>query len=161
MHRRELFSFGSKIFKKDEAQPFVVLPPYLEDVSNLEYCLTCETKECIASCDERILFLDENGKPFVDFLHSGCTYCGVCLEACPHGVLSDINKKIDARFEIDMIGCLAWNQTMCYSCKDKCIDNAISFIGLFRPSIDQQKCTSCGFCAYVCPTGAIRIGEKI
>ncbi|HIC79274.1 MAG TPA: 4Fe-4S dicluster domain-containing protein, partial [Sulfurovum sp.] len=29
--------------------------------------------------------------------------------------------------------------------------------GMFRPTIDQNKCTSCGFCVYRCPSNAITI----
>ena len=44
-----------------------------------------------------------------------------------------------------------------FSCKDPCVDNAIDFQGLFNPTIDLTKCTSCGFCVSVCPTDAIKL----
>ncbi len=46
---------------------------------------------------------------------------------------------------------------MCFSCKDPCLDDAIEFIGMFRPEIIDDKCTSCGFCIKACPTQAIEI----
>ena len=59
--------------------------------------------------------------------------------------------------DIDLIKCLSWNQTMCFSCKDPCLDNAIKFLAMFRPEINTDNCTSCGFCIKVCPTDAITI----
>lgn len=161
MQRRDLFSFGSKLLNKEKGQPFVVRPPYLEDISKLEVCANCQTKSCEASCEERIIFIDKVGKPYLSFESSGCIYCDECAKACESEVLKTNQIKINARFEIDMLSCLSWNQTMCYSCKDKCLDDAISFIGLFRPSMDDAKCTSCGFCVGVCPTNSVKIGEKI
>lgn len=46
---------------------------------------------------------------------------------------------------------------MCFSCKDPCLDDAIEFLGMFRPEIVTDKCTSCGFCLRACPTSAIEI----
>ena len=46
---------------------------------------------------------------------------------------------------------------MCFSCKDPCLDDAIQFLGMFRPEIDENLCTSCGFCLKVCPTDAITL----
>ena len=159
MNRRDLFSFGTKFFKNEEKKPFVVLPPYLKDIHKLTLCETCEEKNCINSCETNIIFGDANGKPFLDFLNGGCTYCDKCLEACDKNVLEDNTIKIKAKLEIEILSCLAWNQTMCFSCKDRCLDNAINFIGLFRPIINQDICTNCGFCYNVCPINAIKIGE--
>ena len=160
MDRRDLFSFGKRFINKEEAKPFVVLPPYLSDILKLEQCVSCEEKSCVNVCETNILKLDEVGKPFVDFLEGGCTYCEECMKSCKYEVLCDSSVKIDASFEIDILSCLAWNNTMCYSCKDPCIDNAIKFIGLFRPNIETELCTNCGFCVRVCPANAIKIKPK-
>ena len=71
--------------------------------------------------------------------------------------LSEITEqKVDAKFNIDINSCLAWNGVMCSSCKDMCNENAISFLGVFRPTIDMLKCTGCGFCYGVCPPYSIK-----
>lgn len=158
MNRRDLFSFGSKFLKNEEKKPFVVLPPYLQDASKLKVCESCEEKSCVSSCETNIIFTDAYGKPFLDFLNGGCTYCNKCLDACQKNVLENSIVKIKAKFSIDILSCLAWNQTMCYSCKDRCIDHAVNFIGLFRPTINEDICTNCGFCYNVCPVNAIKIG---
>ena len=88
----------------------------------------------------------------------GCTFCDKCANACEHEVLNlEFKKNIDAKISIDMIECMSWNQTMCFSCKDPCLDDAINFLAMFRPEIDNNKCTSCGFCIKYCPVGAIKI----
>ena len=67
------------------------------------------------------------------------------------------NKKhINAKIEIDVLSCLSWHQTMCFSCKDPCFYDAIDFLAMFRPTINQN-CTACGLCIKSCPTGAIKI----
>ena len=109
------------------------------------------------ACEENIIFIQEDFTPKLDFSSNGCTYCDLCAIACPNEVLKlEYKKNIDAKIEIDVLSCLSWNQTMCFSCKDPCLDDAIDFLAMFRPSIND-KCTSCGFCIKVCPTNAIKI----
>lgn len=161
MERRELFGslFPSK---KKEKETNVIRPPYYKNKDSFsKECISCEEKPCITFCQENIIVLDDNAIPILDFSNGGCTYCDECANACPKEVLSIEDKKeIDVVVEIEMLQCLSWNNTMCFSCKDPCLDNAIDFLGMFRPSINQDKCTSCGFCISVCPTNAISIKVK-
>jgi ferredoxin-type protein NapF len=53
--------------------------------------------------------------------------------------------------------CLAWNGTLCFSCKEVCEAEAITFFGMRRPVIDSGACTLCGACVPLCPTGAITL----
>ena len=133
-------------------------PPYFEDESLFQTdCQTCDS-QCVNACELNIIFIQEDKTPKLDFSNSGCTYCDDCAKACPNEVLNiEYKKNINAKISIDVIQCLSWNQTMCFSCKDPCIDDAIDFIGLFRPEIND-KCTSCGFCIKVCPANAIKLG---
>jgi len=157
MQRRELFSSLAKPFKKKEQERVIRPPYYKEDSLFLTNCVNCNTKDCSTVCEENIIRILEDGTPSLDFSASGCTYCDLCAEACTNKVLDIENKKqIKAKIEIDILACLAWHNTMCYSCKDPCLDNAIEFLGLFRPSINNS-CTSCGFCIKACPTNAIKV----
>ena len=161
MDRRELFKSFTKPFKKDEKKEIVIYPPYFLDIENFaKSCVTCEDKSCKTVCEENIIIIDENGIPKLDFNNSGCTYCDECAIACEKNVL-DVKYKqnIQCDIKIDTIKCLSWNGTMCFSCKDPCFDNAIDFLGMFKPSINQYRCTSCGFCISVCPTNAILVNE--
>lgn len=157
MKRRELFSSLASSIKKDEKQEKIIRPPYFEDESVfLTNCIECDGI-CSTVCEENIIIIQEDKTPKLDFTNSGCTYCDECANACPHDVLLLENKKnIDAKIEIDVLKCLSWNQTMCFSCKDPCLDDAIEFIAMFRPEI-QDNCTSCGYCIKTCPVDAIKI----
>jgi len=158
MKRRELFSSLASSFKKDEKQETIIRPPYYNEESDfLNNCQTCNN-ECQSACEVNIIQIQDDSTPKLDFSNSGCTYCDDCAKACPTEALNIENKKnIHAKISIDIIQCLSWNQTMCFSCKDPCIDDAIDFIGMFRPQIND-KCTSCGFCIKVCPANAIKLG---
>ena len=157
MERRELFSSLASSFNKKEKQEKVIRPPYYKDEEVfLTNCIKCDGI-CSTVCEENIIFIQDDKTPKLDFTSSGCTYCDECANACPHEVLELENKKnIDAKIEIDLTLCLSWNQTMCFSCKDPCLDDAIDFIAMFRPEINDN-CTSCGYCIKTCPTQAIKI----
>lgn len=160
MERRELFSSLTSSFanKEDSKSSQLIRPPYFKDESDfLKNCIECDGK-CSNFCEEHIIEIKEDKTPYLNFSNSGCTYCDECAKACEFGVLNLENKKnINANVSIDIIKCLSWNQTMCFSCKDPCLDDAIKFLGMFRPEIDPNKCTSCGFCIKACPTSAINI----
>jgi ferredoxin-type protein NapF len=158
MERRELFgSLFSK--KKKENEEIVVRPPYFLDKDSFyKECISCEETPCVTFCEENIIVMDKDKTPKIDFKLGGCTFCDECAKACPSEVLSlEHRKNIDVKVEIDIMKCVSWHNTMCFSCKDPCLDDAINFLAMFRPSIDTQKCTSCGFCMGYCPTDAIII----
>ena len=174
MKRRELFSSLASPFKdkKESAESVIIRPPYYlqeadftwnlspEDKTvNTDFhkgCSECVDKSCATVCEEQIIKILDDGTPTLDFSLGGCTYCDQCAIACKSNILTIENKKnINVIFSIDLIKCLSWNQTMCFSCKDPCLDNAINFLGMFRPEIIEDKCTSCGWCVKACPTDAI------
>ncbi|MDD5158254.1 ferredoxin-type protein NapF [Sulfurimonas sp.] len=157
MQRRELFSsLAFKIIGKTK-QENLLRPPYNSDESLfLNECSKCDAK-CATVCEEDIIKIASDKTPYLSFLNGGCTYCDECANACEYGVLKLENKRvINSRITINKTKCLSWNQTMCFSCKDPCLDNAIDFKAMFKPEIND-KCTSCGFCIGRCPTDAIEI----
>ncbi|WP_457562106.1 ferredoxin-type protein NapF [Caminibacter pacificus] len=145
------------LFRRVKNSPFksFVYPPYFEKKEDFLKCIECETKDCLTACEEKIIKI-ENEMPVLDFSNNGCTFCDACAQNCPHGVLKIENKK-EKIADIILIPnkCLAWNQTICFSCQDICEENAIIYNGMFSPVIDMEKCTGCGFCVGVCPTDAI------
>ena len=157
MQRRDFFNSFKKHFNKPKHEPLVLRPPYYEDISLFEQnCINCDGK-CANSCEENIIVIN-NKLPELNFKQSGCTYCDECAKACDHEVLKIENKKnIEAKFNINPAKCLSWQKTMCFACKDPCLDNAIEFAGIYFPEIITNKCTSCGFCISVCPTDAIEL----
>ncbi len=160
MERRELFSSLASSLKgavsaPQETQERFLRPPYNNDESLFHNeCSKCEAK-CAAVCEEEIIKIASDSTPYLDFSRSGCTYCDDCARACEYGVLIlEAKKFIDATISINKSSCVSWNATMCFSCKDPCLDNAIDFQAMFMPEINA-KCTSCGFCISRCPTLAI------
>jgi ferredoxin-type protein NapF len=157
MQKRELFSSLALSIRGAKKQENPLRPPYFSDNSLFHNeCNKCDAK-CAAVCEEDIIKIADDKTPYLLFSLSGCTYCDKCAVACEFGVLQIENKKqISAKVTIDKAKCLSWDHTMCFSCKDPCLDRAIDFQAMFMPTIND-KCTSCGFCISRCPTDAIQI----
>ena len=159
--RRDLLNaFKKPLVQTKEVSHLVVRPPYGSNESLFQSeCVACESKACVASCDEQIIVIQEDGTPRLDFSKSGCTFCEDCASVCEPNVLSLENghtsEHINATFRISIEGCVAHHGVICFSCKEPCIDDAILFNGMFNPVIDMDKCTGCGFCLGRCPTQAI------
>ena len=159
--RRDFFKSFSKPLNRAKEEPLLLVrPPYGESESLFQSkCPSCESKSCVASCDEKIIFIADDGTPTLSFKQNGCTFCDDCAHACEAGVLSLENEGttewLNAVFKISLEACVAHHGVICYSCKEPCIDDAILFNGMFNPVIDDEKCTACGFCMARCPTQAI------
>jgi ferredoxin-type protein NapF len=147
-------------FRRVKNSPFktFIYPPYYDKKENFLKCNECESKDCLVACEEEIIQI-QNGYPTLNFQKSGCTFCDECAKACKLNVLSLENKKekINAEMIINPNKCIAWNQTICFSCQEACEEYAIIYKGMFNPVIDLEKCTGCGFCVGVCPTNSIEI----
>ncbi|AKF25595.1 nitrate reductase [Sulfurovum lithotrophicum] len=160
-NRRDFFrSFTKPLRQTKEESPLLVRPPYGKDESLFQSeCPSCESKSCVASCDEKIIFIADDGTPTLTFKENGCTFCDACAEVCETGVLSLENEGtadwLNAVFKISLEACVAHQGVICHACKEPCIDDAILFNGMFNPVIDDEKCTACGFCMSRCPTQAI------
>ena len=160
MERRELFGFLSSSLKGEERpkKETIIRPPYYNDVLDFDKeCQSCDAP-CATLCQEQIIIIGEDKTPRLDFSKSGCTYCDECAIACEPNVLQVEHKKqVDAGIRINESTCMSWSGVMCFSCKDPCLENAIDFQAMFMPTINQEKCTSCGFCISRCPSMAIDI----
>jgi len=158
MDRRELFGFLSSSLKGESKQSAQTLirPPYYQDATAFDTeCKNCDGK-CATLCQEQIIIIGEDKTPRLDFSKSGCTYCDDCATACEPNVLRvEWKRLIDVGIRINESNCLSWQGVMCFSCKDPCLENAIDFKAMFMPTINQEKCTSCGFCLSRCPSDAI------
>ena len=115
--------------------------------------------DCLSVCQYGAIYL-EDGIACIDA--SLCTACGMCAEACPNHLIVVLPKT--ARIfvgchsndkgafvrKICTAGCIG-----CSLCEKKCEYGAISIIDNLA-SIDPEKCSSCGKCIDICPTGVIR-----
>ena len=157
MERRELFGSLASSLRKEKKQEEFIRPPYYSELSLFHNeCNKCEGV-CATACEEDIIAIADDKTPYLLFLKNGCTYCDKCAEACDFGVLTlEAKNRISATVTINKAKCLSWDHTMCFSCKDPCLENAIDFKAMFMPTIND-KCTACGFCINRCPTEAIEI----
>ena len=155
-NRRDFF----RLFTKDKIESLIVRPPFVKnDKEFYNKCIECEDTPCILACEEEIIFIQEDTTPTINFEKRGCTFCEDCANACDRDVISLNNlynvNSLNISFQINTSSCIAHNDTICFSCKEPCVDDAILFNGLFNPIIDETKCTGCGFCYGRCPTKAI------
>lgn len=64
-------------------------------------------------------------------------------------------------FSIQTNLCLAWRNTPCSVCRERCqVPNAIT-VSEGKPSIDADHCTGCGDCVAVCPAPIMAIRMNI
>lgn len=135
----------------------VTRPPYAanETLFGTE-CPSCEGM-CGTVCEEAIIKFSDKGVPFLDFSVSGCSDCGECLKVCEPGVLNDAEQFVKGGIRINIVKCVSWHNVMCFSCKEPCMEDAIKFETMFRPEIDSDRCTMCGYCISRCPGDAIEV----
>lgn len=151
--RRGFFGALGSLFKENKSP---IRPPYASIAATFDECRICEGM-CVSACEENIIRRDEKGIPYLDFKTSGCSDCTKCLDACTPNVLNEPNQFIRGRAKITTMTCMAHHDTICFACKDPCMENAIVFQGMFNPIIISEKCTACGYCVSVCPNGAIEV----
>ncbi|KEA46218.1 4Fe-4S ferredoxin [Campylobacter mucosalis] len=150
MQRRELFA---KILKPKADIPNAILPPYFGGKFDCDEC----DAPCIKACDKGLLSFKNQQIEFAPNAR-GCDFCEACALACSlkeRTTLSLQNEaRILAKVSISTSSCLAWNETICYSCMDACRYKAIDFFGVFRPLVNS-KCIGCGECVGACFKGSI------
>lgn len=146
-----LGAIGAFFYESDSVS---IRPPYASKGETFDACRTCEGM-CLNACEEQIIVRDESNRVVLDFSTDGCSYCDRCLEVCTRDVLNDPERFIQGYAKISMPSCLSHQGTICFSCKEPCMENAIVFKGMFEPIVLPEKCTGCGYCLGVCPSQAI------
>lgn len=113
--------------------------------------------DCVVACQFDALRLD--GLPVVDL--KKCNGCGLCVQACPKGVLVTARK-----IESTLVCCKSHKgpKENAKNCKNSCIacaacvracqENAISIVDSLAV-IDQSKCIHCGLCVKACNRNVI------
>jgi ferredoxin-type protein NapG len=74
-----------------------------------------------------------------------------CVPACEVGVLRLDAPVAMGLAKIDSIACLAFRGTVCTVCVEQCPVDHCMTMEAGRPKIDDELCTGCGVCLYVCP----------
>ena len=157
--------------KRPSIDSNAIRPPWTIKASRfVEACERCD--KCIEQCPEKILFRGDGGFPEIDFNRGQCTFCAVCVDVCqskayryfktnePHDICADPKLPWNLTVTIKK-SCLSLNAIVCRTCGDNCDEQAIQFSlqlgGVSIPKIDNDKCTGCGQCLYICPENAISI----
>ena len=119
--------------------------------------------DCAVACEYNAIVV-ENGLARID--PESCRACGLCLRACPKGIISLMPKHTKAVVrcsnhdkgavvrKVCQVGCIA-----CTRCVKACPVHAIRMeenLAVINPEI----CTGCGECGKVCPTGCITVSGE-
>lgn len=132
-------------------------PGAIEEFQFLTGCTRCG--DCITACPYDAIVQaparlgNIAGTPIIEADTSACMMCEdlPCIAACQPGVLIDTIPPIMGTARVTEHLCLAHHHTICTVCSERCpVASTISVIE-GRPTINEDTCTGCGVCRYVCP----------
>jgi ferredoxin-type protein NapG len=132
-------------------------PGAVDEETFLRDCTRCDA--CLEACPHDAIihgpprFRQAAGTPMIDPHRAPCRMCAdlPCVAACEPGVLSIHVPVKMARALITEPLCLAHMGTSCTVCFEQCpVEGAITMTA-GKPRIDDDRCTGCGVCHYVCP----------
>lgn len=139
------------------AVPFVRPPGAVREEDFLAHCTRCG--DCAQACPYDCIkeappgFREAADTPIIVALQMPCYMCRdtPCISACEPQVLRFEPPLKLATAKIIELACISSAEEPCTVCSDECpIEDVISLVD-GRPVIDEDYCTGCGICQYVCP----------
>jgi ferredoxin len=145
-----------------------ITPPGSNSPSHFsEACTGCHL--CVDICPTRVIqpSIMQYGhkgilQPTLDFQVGYCeNECNLCGNVCPTGAIQPLLLAHKKQTKIGQVSlkkelCVVFErQEKCGVCIEICPTKAISPLemnGLLHPEVDQDLCTGCGACQFVCPT---------
>lgn len=132
-------------------------PGAVEENQFLAGCTRCS--DCADACPHDAIikapqrFGAAAGTPVIDADAQACLMCEdfPCVSACKPGVLVDSLPKMIGTARITEHLCLAHHSTTCTVCSERCPIEGVIQVIEGKPRIDENTCTGCGVCRYVCP----------
>ena len=132
-------------------------PGAIDELQFMAGCTRCS--DCIEACPHDAIVKAPGrlghlaGTPVIEADNAACMMCDdfPCILSCEPGVLIDSIPPIMGTARVTTQLCLAHHQTTCTVCSERCpVDDAIS-VRDGKPIINEETCTGCGVCRYVCP----------
>jgi MauM/NapG family ferredoxin protein len=132
-------------------------PGAIDEFQFLAGCTKCG--DCISACPYNAITKAPDrlgnlaGTPIIEVDTAACMMCEdfPCITSCQPGVLTNAIPPIMGTARITEHLCLAHHSTICTVCSERCpVDDAITVTD-GRPIINEDTCTGCGVCRYVCP----------
>ncbi|WP_182866875.1 4Fe-4S dicluster domain-containing protein [Stieleria mannarensis] len=146
----------------DESPPAKSFPIFrppgaVEESQFLAGCTRC--RDCSDACPhDAIVQAPERlgqvaGTPTIDADTNACLMCDglPCITACKPGVLNHSLPKTIGTATITEHLCLAHHSTTCTVCSERCPTQGVIEVTDGKPTINEDQCTGCGVCRYVCP----------
>lgn len=143
--------------------PILRPPGAIDELGFLDGCTRCN--ECVKACPHDAIvhaskqFREAAGTPMIDADHQACMMCEdfPCIAACEPNVLTSLVPPMMGTAIVTEHLCLAHHGTTCTVCSERCpVEGAIDVTD-GKPKVNENVCTGCGVCRYVCvaPENAI------
>ena len=139
-------------------------------------CTGCQL--CVSACPNQVLRSIDSGtsmlQPMLSFEHGFCRVnCVACTTVCPTGAIRPITAAEKIAIQIGRaivkqdLCIVNTDEVVCTACTRICAPGAITLVGNGErkvPAVDNERCTGCGACEYVCPVrpfAAIRVEGNV
>ncbi len=132
-------------------------PGAIDEFQFLSGCTRCG--DCVAACPHQAIrgaperLGNVAGTPIIEADTAACMMCPdfPCIDSCEPGVLTRLLPPIMGTARVTEHLCLAHHQTTCTVCSERCpVEGAIA-VRDGKPTVNEDTCTGCGVCRYVCP----------
>ncbi|MGB7326734.1 MAG: 4Fe-4S dicluster domain-containing protein [Rubripirellula sp.] len=132
-------------------------PGAIAEQQFLTGCTRCG--DCVSACPHDAIRNASDrlgpiaGTPVIEADTSACMMCEdfPCIAACEPGVLVDSIPKIMGTALVTQHLCLAHHGTTCTVCSERCPVAGAITVTDGKPTVNEEACTGCGVCRYVCP----------
>ena len=160
--------FAHVLPKQAPEREVPITPPGSRSVKDFyRHCTGCQL--CVAECPNNVLRpstdLEHLMQPQMSYEKGFCRpECTRCSELCPAGAIEKITREEKTQYHIGTAQvnpelCLtATGKSACGKCSQACPSGAIKLVAYGEnriPAIDEEVCTGCGACEYLCPVRPI------
>ena len=137
--------------------PVLRPPGAVDEATFLAECTRCN--ECITACPHDAILhapprmREGAGTPMIDADRKPCRMCAdfPCIAACEPDVLTALVPKAMGTAKVIAHTCLAYHGTTCTVCSEQCPEPGAFTVTEGKPTVNENVCTGCGVCRYVCP----------